>query len=82
MEEEENAPLSSLSWTEQLMSTMETTHSPRLFPFLMAGLRPEEAMQYLALVCRHKQDQHQLVSMLRSLIAYLETKDMPPLKCL
>ncbi|KAG6500445.1 uncharacterized protein LOC121997020 [Zingiber officinale] len=82
VEQEENDPLSSLSWTEQLMSIMEATHSPRLFPFLVAGLRPEEAMQYLALVCRHMQDQRQLLSMLRSLIAYLETKDMSPLECL
>ncbi|CAL9048734.1 unnamed protein product [Musa banksii] len=65
---------SSRSWMEQVLVLMEATHSPRLFPFFMAGLLPEEAMQYVGLVCRQTADQQRLASMLRSLITVLETK--------
>ncbi|XP_072999912.1 uncharacterized protein [Typha latifolia] len=53
-------------WLEQMMGAMGATHS-HLFPFFMAGLLPQEAMQYVDLVCRWIKDSQRVVSMLRSL---------------
>ncbi|OAY76979.1 hypothetical protein ACMD2_18167 [Ananas comosus] len=61
-------------WAEEVMRAMEATHSQRLFPFFMAGLLPQEAVQYLDIVCRCIADKHHVVSMLRSLVASLEGK--------
>lgn len=61
-------------WAEEVMGAMEATHSQRLFPFFMAGLLPQEAVQYLDIVCRCIADKHHVVSMLRSLVASLEGK--------
>ncbi|RZS03803.1 hypothetical protein BHM03_00034027 [Ensete ventricosum] len=72
--EEEEDESSSRSWMEQVLVLMEATHSPRLFPFFMAGLLPDEAMQYVGLVRRQTADQQRLASMLRSLITVLEAK--------
>uniref|UniRef100_A0A804QYC2 Uncharacterized protein n=2 Tax=Zea mays TaxID=4577 RepID=A0A804QYC2_MAIZE len=62
---------SSSAWASEAVSTMEMTHS-KLFPFFMTGLLPQEAMQYLDLVCRCTKNTRHLVSMLRSLAERLE----------
>uniref|UniRef100_A0A0A9CWT8 Hemerythrin-like domain-containing protein n=1 Tax=Arundo donax TaxID=35708 RepID=A0A0A9CWT8_ARUDO len=62
---------SSSAWASEAISTMEVTHS-KLFPFLMTGLLPQEAVQYLDLVCRCTKNTRHLVSMLRSLAERLE----------
>jgi len=62
---------SSSAWASEAVATMEMTHS-KLFPFFMTGLLPQEAMQYLDLVCRCTNNTRHLVSMLRSLAERLE----------
>ncbi|XP_052150476.1 uncharacterized protein LOC127768859 [Oryza glaberrima] len=62
---------SNTAWASEAMGTMEMTHS-KLFPFFMTGLLPQEAMQYLDLVCRCTKNTRHLVSMLRSLAERLE----------
>ncbi|XP_048565228.1 uncharacterized protein LOC125545354 [Triticum urartu] len=70
--EEGNVPDKSNSgWASEAMGTMEMTHS-KLFPFFMTGLMPQEAVQYLDLVCRCTKNTRHLVSMLRSLAERLE----------
>ncbi|WOL03499.1 hypothetical protein Cni_G12219 [Canna indica] len=77
IQREEGEDDSPTVWMNQVMQLMEATHSPRLFPFFMAGLLPEEAVQYIGIICRYTMDQHRLISMLQSLIIYLETKHTP-----
>ena len=62
---------SNSGWASEAMGTMEMTHS-KLFPFFMTGLMPQEAVQYLDLVCRCTKNTRHLVSMLRSLAERLE----------
>ncbi|GJN17084.1 hypothetical protein PR202_gb04124 [Eleusine coracana subsp. coracana] len=62
---------SSSAWASEAIGTMEVTHS-KLFPFFMTGLLPQEAVQYLDLVCRCIKNTRHLVSMLRSLAERLE----------
>uniref|UniRef100_A0A0A9CSS7 Hemerythrin-like domain-containing protein n=1 Tax=Arundo donax TaxID=35708 RepID=A0A0A9CSS7_ARUDO len=62
---------SSSAWASEAISAMEVTHS-KLFPFFMTGLLPQEAVQYLDLVCRCTKNTRHLVSMLRSLAERLE----------
>ncbi|KAF8717089.1 hypothetical protein HU200_026201 [Digitaria exilis] len=62
---------SSSAWASEAVSTMEVTHS-KLFPFFMTGLLPQEAMQYLDIICRCTKNTRHLVSMLRSLAERLE----------
>lgn len=62
---------SNSGWASEAMGTMEMTHS-KLFPFFMTGLMPQEAVQYLDLVCRCTSNTRHLVSMLRSLAERLE----------
>ncbi|TVU36425.1 hypothetical protein EJB05_18358, partial [Eragrostis curvula] len=62
---------SSSAWASEAIGTMEVTHS-KLFPFFMTGLLPQEAVQYLDLVCRCTKNTRHLVSMLRSLAERLE----------
>lgn len=70
--EEGNVPDKSNSgWASEAMGTMEMTHS-KLFPFFMTGLMPQEAVQYLDLVCRCTKNTRHLVSILRSLAERLE----------
>ncbi|XP_047056575.1 uncharacterized protein LOC124662826 [Lolium rigidum] len=64
-EEGSVADKSNSGWASEAMDTMEMTHS-KLFPFFMTGLMPQEAMQYLDLVCRCTKNTRHLVSMLRS----------------
>uniref|UniRef100_A0ACD5XC01 Uncharacterized protein n=1 Tax=Avena sativa TaxID=4498 RepID=A0ACD5XC01_AVESA len=70
-EEGSVADKSNSGWASEAMDTMEMTHS-KLFPFFMTGLMPQEAMQYLDLVCRCTKNTRHLVSMLRSLAERLE----------
>ncbi|RLN23166.1 uncharacterized protein C2845_PM07G29490 [Panicum miliaceum] len=62
---------SNSAWASEALATMEVTHS-KLFPFFMTGLLPQEAMQYLDLICRCTKNTRHLVSMLRSLAERLE----------
>ncbi|XP_062226810.1 uncharacterized protein LOC133925019 [Phragmites australis] len=62
---------SNSAWASEAIGTMEVTHS-KLFPFFMTGLLPQEALQYLDLVCRCMKNTRHLVSMLRSLAERLE----------
>lgn len=62
---------SSSAWASEAVSTMEVTHS-KLFPFFMTGLLPQEAMQYLDIICRCTKNTRHLVSVLRSLAERLE----------
>jgi len=69
--EEGEQPWSQFDWAEKLMKMMEATHS-HLFPLLMAGLRPDEALQYIDLVCRCVPEENQVVKMLRLLASWFE----------
>lgn len=62
---------SNSGWVGQVVSATELTHS-RLFPFFIAGLLPQEAMEYVDLICRSTRDPQQLASMLQSLTSLLE----------
>ncbi|ONK71283.1 uncharacterized protein A4U43_C04F6880 [Asparagus officinalis] len=69
--QEGGQPWSQLEWAEKLISSTESAHS-QLFPLLMAGLRPDEALQYVDLVCRCLCDDRQVVKMLQSLVSWFE----------
>ncbi|KAL6616421.1 hypothetical protein ACP70R_038691 [Stipagrostis hirtigluma subsp. patula] len=62
---------SSSAWASEVIGTMEVTHS-KLFAFFMTGLLPQEAVQYLDLICRCTKNTRHLVCMLRSLAERLE----------
>lgn len=61
----------------QCVEVMGATHS-HLFHFLMAGLLPQDAMQYLDVVTRCN-DSPRVSSMLRELTARMEGSSPPPM---
>lgn len=69
---EGNGPWSSLVWANNVMNLMEKTHSDQLFPFLIAGLSPNEAVQYIDIMCRCANDDLKLLPVLHSVIIWFE----------